>query len=66
MTSLLSSVSGQFTKSLLLGTFLPVVVFVVLGLAIGLPLYKEELVVMKAGQRHFVEKNLAKAREYDL
>ena len=38
MTSLLSSVSGQFTKSLILGTFLPVVVFVVLGLAFGLPL----------------------------
>jgi hypothetical protein len=38
MTSLLSSISGQFTKSLLLGTFLPVVVFVILGLATGLPL----------------------------
>jgi hypothetical protein len=47
MTSLLSSLSGEFTKSLLLGTFLPVVVFVVLGLAIGLPLLPPNLMLLE-------------------
>src|SRR5665213_1124290 len=47
MTSLLSSVSGQFTKSLILGTFLPVAVFVVLGLAFGLPLLPPDWPVLE-------------------
>ncbi len=32
MTSIFSAISGQFSKSLILGTFLPVVLFTVLGL----------------------------------
>jgi uncharacterized repeat protein (TIGR01451 family) len=38
MTNILSAISGQFSKSLLLGTFLPVVVFVILGLLFVAPL----------------------------
>jgi hypothetical protein len=37
MNSLLSALSGQFSKSLLLSTFLPVVVFVLLGLVLVFP-----------------------------
>src|ERR1017187_8826566 len=39
MSSLLSAISGQFGKSLLLGTFFPVVIFVVLFYLLVLPLF---------------------------
>lgn len=45
MTSLLSTISQQFGKALILGTFLPTVVFVVLGLAILVPLLPSNLAV---------------------
>jgi hypothetical protein len=38
VTSIFSAISGQFSKSLILGTFLPVVVFLVLGLLLVPPL----------------------------
>lgn len=38
MTSILSSISGLFSKALILGTLLPVVVFVMLGWALAVPL----------------------------
>jgi hypothetical protein len=37
VTSILSAISGQFSKSLLLGTFMPVVLFVILNLLFVLP-----------------------------
>lgn len=37
MTSILSSISGYFSKSLILGTFLPVVIFIVLALLLFVP-----------------------------
>ena len=37
MTSILSSISGYFSKSLILGTFLPVVIFIVLSLVLLVP-----------------------------
>ncbi|HXQ71002.1 MAG TPA: hypothetical protein VN844_10970 [Pyrinomonadaceae bacterium] len=37
MTSVLSSISGYFSKSLILGTFLPVVIFIVLALLLLVP-----------------------------
>ena len=39
MTSILSSISGYFSKSLILGTFLPVVIFIVAGWLFVLPLF---------------------------
>jgi hypothetical protein len=43
VTGILSSISGYFSKSLILGTFLPVVVFMVLGLVFLVPLLPAEL-----------------------
>ena len=37
MTSILSSISGYFSRSLILGTFLPVTIFVVLSLLFFVP-----------------------------
>jgi len=39
MTSILSSISGQFSKSLILGTLLPVVLFLILGMIFVVPLF---------------------------
>jgi hypothetical protein len=39
MTSILSSISGQFSKSLILGTLLPVVLFLILGMVSAIPLF---------------------------
>jgi hypothetical protein len=39
MTSILSSISGQFSKSLILGTLLPVVLFLILGMIFVIPLF---------------------------
>ena len=39
MTSILSSISGQFSKSLILGTLLPVVLFLILGTLAVVPLF---------------------------
>jgi len=42
MTSILSSISGQFSKSLILGTLLPVVLFLILGMVFVIPLFPYE------------------------
>jgi len=39
MTSILSSISGQFNKSLILGTFLPTALFVILSVIFLVPLF---------------------------
>jgi hypothetical protein len=39
MTSILSYISGQFSKSLILGTLLPVVLFLILGMIFVVPLF---------------------------
>ncbi|HEX8846267.1 MAG TPA: hypothetical protein VF791_16590 [Pyrinomonadaceae bacterium] len=39
MISILSSISGQFSKSLILGTLLPVVTFLILGMVFVIPLF---------------------------
>lgn len=39
MTSILTSITGQFSKSLILGTLLPVVVFLILGAIFVVPLF---------------------------
>ncbi|MDX6710383.1 MAG: hypothetical protein QOH96_1399 [Blastocatellia bacterium] len=46
MSSLLSTISGYFTKSILLGTFLPVSVFVIAFLVLVLPLLPTDLQVL--------------------
>lgn len=46
MTSILSAISGHFSKSLILGTFLPVVVFVILGLVFVAPLLPPDLAAL--------------------
>jgi hypothetical protein len=43
VTSILSSISGYFSKSLILGTFLPVVVFMVLSMLFLVPLLPTDL-----------------------
>ena len=43
MTSILSSISGYFSKSLILGTFLPVVIFIVLSILFLVPLLPSDL-----------------------
>lgn len=43
MSSLLSTVSGKFSQSLILGTFFPVTIFVILGLLLLPPLLPEPL-----------------------
>ncbi len=45
MTSILSSISGYFSKSLILGTFLPVVIFIVLALLLFVPYLPPSLTV---------------------
>lgn len=47
MTSILSSITGQFSKSLILGTLLPVVVFLILGAIFVVPLYPYEWYPLK-------------------
>lgn len=46
MSSILSAISGQFSKSLILGTFLPVVVFIILGMIFVVPLLPPDLAVI--------------------
>lgn len=43
MTNILSSISGQFSKSLILGTFLPVIVFVLLFRILVAPFFPYDL-----------------------
>ncbi|MBD0371065.1 MAG: DUF11 domain-containing protein [Pyrinomonadaceae bacterium] len=43
MTNIFSAISGQFSKSLILGTFLPVTVFVILAWLFVIPLFPSEL-----------------------
>ena len=47
MTSILSGISGQFSKSLLLGAFFPAVVFVILGMIFLVPLFPAEWPLLK-------------------
>lgn len=42
MTSLISAISGQFNKALVLGTFLPVTVFTILGIVVVGPLSPDD------------------------
>ncbi|HEY5839088.1 MAG TPA: hypothetical protein VIT19_08635 [Pyrinomonadaceae bacterium] len=44
MTSILSSISGYFSKSLILGTVLPVVIFMVLGMLFLVPLLPVDMI----------------------
>jgi len=45
VTSILSSISGYFSKSLILGTFLPVVIFTVLGLLLLVPHLPPDIII---------------------
>lgn len=47
MTSILSTISGYFSKSLILGTFLPAVLFVILSLTFLFPLLPSDLALLK-------------------
>jgi len=47
MTSLLSSISGVFSKSLILGIFLPVIVFIVFTLLLVIPLAPTDFAILK-------------------
>lgn len=47
MTSLLSSISGVFSKTLVLGTFLPVIVFIVFSILFVIPLVPADLTILK-------------------
>ena len=47
MTSLLSTISGQFTRNLILGYFLPVVVFVALGMIFIVPIFPADWPLLK-------------------
>ncbi|HEV8430739.1 MAG TPA: hypothetical protein VGQ41_22750 [Pyrinomonadaceae bacterium] len=47
MTSLLSSLSGQFTRNLILGSFLPVVVFVTLSMIFVVPIFPADWPLLK-------------------
>ncbi|MDX6383073.1 MAG: hypothetical protein QOK48_646 [Blastocatellia bacterium] len=47
MTGIISAISGQFSKSLILGTFLPAFLFVVLGVVLAVPLFPESWTVFK-------------------
>jgi uncharacterized repeat protein (TIGR01451 family) len=47
LTSILSAISGQFSKNLILGTFLPVVLFVVLSLIFIVPLFPSDWPLLK-------------------
>jgi hypothetical protein len=46
LTNILSAISGQFSKSLVLGTFMPVVVFVILNLLFVVPLFPSNPVIV--------------------
>lgn len=46
MTNILSSISGYFSKSLILGTFLPVVIFIILGTIFLIPLLPSDLTLL--------------------
>lgn len=48
MTSLLSTISGQFTRNLILGYFLPVVVFVALSMIFVAPIFPADWPMRKA------------------
>ena len=50
MSSLLSTISQHFGKALILGTFLPTIVFVVLGLVIIVPLLPADVAVSREVQ----------------
>ncbi|HEV2833757.1 MAG TPA: hypothetical protein VGW58_00495 [Pyrinomonadaceae bacterium] len=45
MTSILSSISGYFSKSLILGTFLPVAIFTMLALILFVPYLPPDIVI---------------------
>lgn len=45
MTSILSSISGYFSKSLILGTFLPVAIFTVLALILFVPYLPADIII---------------------
>ena len=47
MNSLLSAISGKFSQSLVLGTFLPVVLFLIIGLLTVQPLLPHGLPVIR-------------------
>jgi hypothetical protein len=47
MTNLFSAVSGQFPRALILGTFLPVVVFALLALVLVVPLLPSEVSLLE-------------------
>jgi hypothetical protein len=47
MTSILSSISGIFSKTLILGIFLPVVVFIIFSLLFVVPLVPSDLTLLK-------------------
>jgi len=47
MTNVLSAISGQFNKSLILGTFLPVTIFVVLFQMLVEPLLPDDISIFK-------------------
>ena len=48
MSSIFSAVSGQFTKYLILGTLLPVSIFVALALVFGQPITPASLPLVRA------------------
>src|SRR5713101_241812 len=50
MPSILAAVSGQFTKYLILGTLLPVAIFVTLGLVFGQPITPTSVPLVSALQ----------------
>lgn len=47
MTNLISAISGQFGKALILGTFLPVIIFVILLQIFVIPLFPSEITFLK-------------------
>jgi hypothetical protein len=47
MISILSTISGQFAKSLILGAFFPAVVFVILALILAVPLFPSDGALLK-------------------
>lgn len=47
MTSILTSISGQFSKVLILGTFFPAAVFVIFGMIFAVPLFPAEFPLLK-------------------
>ena len=59
MNSILSALSGGFSKSLLLGTLLPVVIFVLLVLVLVLPYVPGAIAIVPGGERADLEWMLA-------